>query len=103
MDSHVTKSVLRLAPTQPSNRHPRRIPPRHLLTARLPHLEIQPSLDDAEQILRLRVPVSGDAAVEPADRALHGFPHTLLVWGRGGNDIVELHDDVAADGILQRD
>lgn len=45
----------------------------------------------------------GDAAVEPADGALHGFAHARCVGGGGGDDVVELHDDVAADGVLQGD
>src|SRR5258708_33981098 len=45
--------------------------------------------------------VGGDAAVQPADGAMHGFGHAREV-GRGrGYYVVQLHDDVGADGVLQ--
>ena len=38
----------------------------------------------------------GDAAVEPANRALHSFLHTCRVGGGGRNNVVELHNNVGA-------
>jgi hypothetical protein len=43
------------------------------------------------------------AAVEPAHRALHGLLHARVVGRGGGNHVVELHHDVGADRVLQRD
>lgn len=45
----------------------------------------------------------GDAAVEPADGAEHGFAHAGGVGGGGHEDVVELHDYVGADGVLEAD
>lgn len=47
--------------------------------------------------------VGGYAAVQPADGAVHGFLHAGVVGRGGSDDIVELHDYVGADGILQGD
>ena len=44
-----------------------------------------------------------DAAVKPADGALHGFAHTEGISGGGDDDVVELHDYVGADSVLERD
>lgn len=45
----------------------------------------------------------GDAAVEPADGAEHGFAHAGGVGGGGDEDVVELHDYVGADAVLEAD
>lgn len=100
---HFTISGLRLTTTQPTDSHARRIPPRHLLAANLPHLEIQTSLYDTEQVLPVRMLVSGDAAVQPSDGAFHGFLHAGFVRGGGCDDVVELHDYVGADDVLEGD
>ena len=47
--------------------------------------------------------MGSDAAVEPADGAAHGCFHAAGVGRGGGDDVVELHDDVAADGVLEGD
>ena len=47
--------------------------------------------------------VRGDAAIEPADGAVHGGFHASVVGGGGGDDVVELHDDVGVDSVLQGD
>jgi hypothetical protein len=60
-------------------------------------------LDDAEEVLGRRVGMGGDAAVEPADGAGGGFLDAGVVGGGGGDYVVELHDDVRADGVLERD
>lgn len=60
-------------------------------------------MNDAEEVLTVRVLVRGDAAVKPADGALHGFVHTDGVGGGGDDDVVELHYYVGADGVLERD
>ena len=60
-------------------------------------------MDDAEEVLAFGFLVGGDAAVEPADGALHGFFHAGMVGGSGYYDVVELHDDVGADGVLEGD
>lgn len=75
----------------------------HFATAVPAHVEVEAALDDAEQVLSVRVLVGGDAPVEPSDAAFHGLLHARVI-GRGGlDDIVELHDDVRADGVLQID
>lgn len=43
----------------------------------------------------------GDAPIEPADGALHGFAHAGGIGGGGDEDVVELHHDVGADGVLK--
>lgn len=103
MDVHFTISVLRLPTTQPTDGNARRIPLRHLLATNLSHLEIQTSLYDTEQVLPVGMLVSGDAAVQPSDGALHGFLHAGFVRGSGCDDVVELHDYVGADGVLEGD
>lgn len=45
----------------------------------------------------------GNAAVEPADGTVHGLGNARGVGRSGGDDVVELHDDVAADTVLKRD
>jgi hypothetical protein len=47
--------------------------------------------------------VGGDAAVEPADGALRCFGDAGGVRGGCRNYVVELHDDVGADGVLEGD
>lgn len=65
--------------------------------------QVEASLDDAEEVLRGGILVRLYAAVKPAYGALHGLLHAGQV-GRGGcDDIVELHDDVGADGVLEGD
>ena len=44
---------------------------------------VQPSLDDAEQVLLCGPAVRGHAAVEPARRAVGGFLEPARVQGRG--------------------
>ncbi|KFY35663.1 hypothetical protein V494_05722 [Pseudogymnoascus sp. VKM F-4513 (FW-928)] len=73
------------------------------LTAFTTHVQIKPALDNTEEVLGLGLGVRGDAAVEPADGAEHGFAHALGVGGGGHEDVVELHDDVGADGVLEAD
>lgn len=87
----------------------------HLFAALATHVEIEPALDDAEEVLALCVTGAGvgaerigfevlfDTPVEPADGAVHGVLHALLVGGGGGDHIIELHDDVGADGVLEVD
>lgn len=82
---------------------PRRVALHHLRAADPAQIKVQAPLDDAEQALFLRVLVRGDAAVEPSDRPIHRFLHPFEVRGRGGNHVVQLHHDVGADGVLQRD
>lgn len=43
-----------------------------------------------------------DTSVKPSDRAFHGFLHARVVRGGGLDDVVELHHDVGADGVLER-
>ena len=87
----------------------------HLFAALAAHLEVEAALDDAEEVLTLGVAGAGgggewvglevlvNAAVKPAHRAVHGVAHSLFV-GRGSrNHVVELHDDVGADGVLEVD
>ena len=47
--------------------------------------------------------MGGDAAVEPADGAVHGFTHAKSIRGGGDDDVVELHYYVGADGVLEGD
>ncbi|KAI4233923.1 MAG: hypothetical protein LQ349_004106, partial [Xanthoria aureola] len=77
------------------------ISPGHFFTAYLPQLQIQTSLYDTEEVLSVRMLVGGDTAVEPPDRAFHGFFHPGFVGGGGCDDVVELHDYVGADGVLK--
>lgn len=60
-------------------------------------------MNDTEEVLALGELVGGDAAVEPADGAVHCFFHAGVVGGRGGDYVVELHDYVRADGVLEGD
>ena len=43
----------------------------------------------------------GNAAVQPSYAAFHGLTHSFRIWGGGHKDIIELHDDIAANRILQ--
>jgi hypothetical protein len=79
------------------------IPSDHLLGAFFSQLEIEAALDDAEEILAFWFLVSGYAAIEPSNRSVHGFFDPLMVWRSCCNHVVELHDDVGADGVLERD
>jgi hypothetical protein len=58
-------------------------------------------LDDAEKVLPIRVLVSGDTSVEPSHATFHRLLHPSMIGRCGLDDIVELHDDVRADGILK--
>ena len=47
--------------------------------------------------------MGGDAAVKPADGAGGRFLDAGVVGGGCGDHVVELHDDVGADGVLEGD
>ena len=97
----LAKLLLRFAAAQPADRNARRVARDHRFAALAAQVEVEPALDDAEEVLGRGVGVAGDAAVEPADGAVHGFGHAREVGGGGLNYVVELHDDVAADAILE--
>lgn len=99
---HTTVRLLGLATTQPSDGNPRRISPHHLLAALPPQVQVESTLDDAEEVLSFGLCMRRNAAVEPADRAVHGLCDARGVGRGGGDDVVELHDDVAADAVLER-
>lgn len=94
---------LALPTAQPPNRNPRSVPLHHLSAALSPHLQIQPALNNAEEVLNIRPAMRSDAAVQPADGAEHGLADAGAVGRGGDHDVVQLHDDVAADRVLQRD
>lgn len=95
--------VLGLTTRETSNGYTWRVSCDHLGSALSAHVKVETALNDAEQVLAVGVLVGLYAAVKPANRALHGLLHAGMVGRSGGNDIVELHDDVGADRVLQRD
>jgi hypothetical protein len=95
--------VLGFPARQAANGNAGRVSSHHLGGALSPQIEIEAALYDAEEILLLGLLVGVDAAVEPADGALHGLLHAGVVGRGGGNHVVELHHDVGADGVLQGD
>jgi hypothetical protein len=99
---HTAVFVLGLAAREAANGDAWRVSCHHLGGALAAHVEVEAALDDAEEVLSLGVLVGLHAAVEPADGALHGLLHARVV-GRGGcNHVVELHDDVGPNRVLQR-
>eukprot|EP00187_Rhodella_violacea_P007535 CAMPEP_0174907946 /NCGR_PEP_ID=MMETSP0167-20121228/62741_1 /TAXON_ID=38298 /ORGANISM="Rhodella maculata, Strain CCMP736" /LENGTH=424 /DNA_ID=CAMNT_0016151543 /DNA_START=353 /DNA_END=1624 /DNA_ORIENTATION=+ len=65
-------------------------------------LDVEAALDDAEEVLGGFAGVGGVAAVDPAEGAVHGGLDAGA-GGGGGNDVVEGHDDVGADLVLDLD
>lgn len=94
---------LGLAAAEPADGDPRRVARHHGLAARAPHLQVQPALHDAEQVLRGRALVRRDAPVQPPHAALHGLAHPRRVGRRRHQHVVQLHHDVAADRVLEAD
>jgi hypothetical protein len=95
--------VLGFSAREPANGNAGGVSRHHLGGALSPQVEVEAALYDAEEVLRLGLLVRLDAAVEPADGALHGLLHARVVGRGGGNHVVELHHDVGADRVLQRD
>ena len=58
-------------------------------------------MNDAEKILRFGFLVGGNAAIKPSDRTFHRFFHSCYVGRGGGDDVVQLHDYVGADAVLE--
>ena len=100
-DVHFAISIFSFAARESTDCYAWSISPGHFFTAYLPQLQIQTSLYDTEEVLSVRMLVGGDTAVEPPDRAFHGFFHPGFVGGGGCDDVVELHDYVGADGVLK--
>jgi hypothetical protein len=98
---HFAERVLGLATAQTPNGNSGRVALDHLFAALLPQLQVESTLDDAKQILAFWFGMSSNAAVQPADGPQHCLSHALYVWRSGGNDIVELHHDVASDTVLK--
>lgn len=92
--SHFAKIGLCLTTRETANGYARSVSLDHLLAALSSHFQVEPSLDDAEEVLLLGILVCGDASVKPAYGSFHGLLHAGVV-GRGClDDIVELHHDV---------
>ncbi len=68
----------------------------------LPELRFKSSLYDSKEVLVLCAFVSSDAAIQPAYAPLHGLLHSLPC-GQHMDDIIQLHDDVSANGVLYSD
>lgn len=56
-------------------------------------LRVEAPLNDGEQVLPMRIFIGGDAAVQPAHGAMHGFLHPRARH-RATDDVVQLHHDV---------
>lgn len=95
--------VFCLATRQTADCDAGRVPLNHLFRALPAEVKVKPTLDDAEQILAIRVFVSGEAPVQPPDRAMHGFFNAWKIRGCCGYHIIQLHYDVRSNRILQRD
>lgn len=102
-DSHSTEIGFGFPTGKPADGDPWCVALDHLDAALTTQVEVETALDDAEEVLSVGVLVGGDTAVEPADAAVHGFLHASVVGRRGLDDVVELHDDVGADGVLEGD
>jgi hypothetical protein len=73
----------------------------HFAAALPAHVEIETTLNDAEKVLPIRILVSGDASVEPSYATFHGLLHPSMIWRGSLDDVVQLHDNVRADGVLK--
>lgn len=63
--------------------------------ARPAQLRIKAPLNDGEQVLPMWIFIGGDAAVQPAHGAMHGFLHPRPRH-RATDHVVQLHHDVRA-------
>ena len=59
-------------------------------------------MNDAKQVLLLRILVSGDAPIKPTDRTIRGFLDPGVIRRGGLDDVVQLHDDVGTYRVLER-
>mmetsp|Transcript_2869 Transcript_2869/g.6867 ORF Transcript_2869/g.6867 Transcript_2869/m.6867 type:complete len:428 (+) Transcript_2869:2187-3470(+) len=74
-----------------------------LVTAAGSKLKIKASLHYPEEILLLGLLVSCDAAIDPSERAVHGFLHSCGIWRSAADHVVQRHDDVGSNLVLQLD
>ena len=101
MSDYLAKRVLSLATAQAADSDARCVALDHLLAAFPSQLEIESALDDAEEVLRLHILMSRNTSIKPPHGAMHGLGHALMIWRGRCNDIVQLHDNVTANTILE--
>ena len=99
--SHFAEVLFSLPARKASYRNPGRVSLYHFTTAVPPHFQVEPALDDAKQVLSFWVFVRCDASIEPSDRTFHGFFHAYMIWGCRLYYIVELHNDIGTNRVLQ--
>lgn len=78
----------------------------HFLQALFPQsawLNIQPALDDSEQVLLFWPRMGCDAAVQPANGSRSGFLKALDVFVNAADHIVQLHHNIRTNFVLALD
>lgn len=98
---HAAVVRLRFSATEPTDRDAGGISRQHSFAALSSHLKVKTTLDNAKQVLGLWILVRSNASVEPSNTALHRFAHAGFVWAGGDENIIELHHNIASDGVLQ--
>lgn len=94
--------VFALAARQSADSEASNVPLRQSFRALLSQLRLEPALYNREDRLIVVPAVCLEAPVDPSDGPLHRFLHSRTRRG-GFHDVVELHDDVGTDGVLQVD
>lgn len=98
---HFAKVCLCFTTGESTNGDTRRISLDHFNGALSPEFEIKSALNDAKQVLLLGVLVGNDAPIKPSDGAIRGFFDPGVIRRCGLDDVVQLHDDVGANRVLE--
>jgi hypothetical protein len=97
---HAPEHVFRLATRETANGEAGQIARGHRGDAAAPEVGVETALHNAKEILLQWTLVSGNASIQPAQRAMHGL-FDARTGDSGGDDVVESHHDIGTDLILQ--